>query len=110
MVNDVRTRRGTGSCVGAFLWPRTMLHARSSQLGKVETRVENAGAVRTSPSQLMVGFRRASCVAINWCRWPTVSDALAVIKCSEPSNNLTVSVTRVDEADIARSSHQEGGV
>jgi len=109
MVNDVRTRRGTGSCVGAFLWPRTMLHARSSQLGKVETRVENAGAVRTSPSQLMVGFRRASCVAINWCRWPTVSDALAVIKCSEPSNNLTVSVTRVDEADIARSSHHREG-
>lgn len=109
MVNDVRTRRGTGSCVGAFIWQRTVLHARSSQLGKVETRVENAGAVRTSPSQLMVGFRRASCVAIIWCRWPTVSDALAVIKCSEPSNNLTVSVTRVDEADIARSSKGDGG-
>ena len=104
MVNDARTSRGTGWCVGAFIWPRTVLHARSSKLGKVETRVENAGAVRTSPSQLMVGFRRASCVAILWCRWPTVSDALVVIKCSEPSNNLTVSVTRVDEADIARSS------
>ena len=106
MVNDVRTRRGTGSCVGAFIWPRTVLHARSSKLGKVETRVENAGAVRTSPSQQMVGLRRASCVAILWCRWPTVSDAFVVIKCSEPSNNLTVSVTRsVDGADFASIFH-----
>ena len=102
MVNDARTSRGTGWCVGAFIWPRTVLHARSSKLGKVETRVENAGAVRTSPSQQMVGLRRASCVAILWCRWPTVSDDLVVIKCSEPSNNLTVSVTRsVDGADFA---------
>ena len=106
MVNDARTSRGTGWCVGAFIWPRTVLHARSSKLGKVETRVENAGAVRTSPSQQMVGLRRASCVAILWCRWPTVSDALVVIKCSEPSNNLTVSVTRsVDGADFASIFH-----